>query len=49
MIAKFLDLMYSYLNISIGKNIVQEESKGREIEHSFPMTLIQVRITTAFY
>lgn len=41
-IAKFLALMYSYLNISISKNIVPDEIKGREIHHSFPMTLFQV-------
>lgn len=40
-IAKFLALMYSYLNISITKNIVPDEIKGREIHHSFPMTLFQ--------
>lgn len=40
-IAKFMALMYSYLNISIGKNIVPDEIKGREIHHSFPMTLFQ--------
>lgn len=40
-IAKFLALMYSYLNISISKNIVPDEIKGREIHHSFPMTLFQ--------
>nr|AFK39908.1 unknown [Medicago truncatula] len=38
-IAKFLSLMYSYLKISITKNIVPDEIKGREIHHSFPMTL----------
>jgi hypothetical protein len=37
--AKFLGLMYTYLNISISKNIVPDEIKGREIHHSFPMTL----------
>ncbi|CAI9088578.1 OLC1v1022947C4 [Oldenlandia corymbosa var. corymbosa] len=37
--AKFLGLMYTYLNISISKNIVPDEVKGREIHHSFPMTL----------
>ncbi|KAL3345387.1 hypothetical protein AABB24_024385 [Solanum stoloniferum] len=42
-IAKFLALMYSYLNISIIKNIVPDEIKGREIHHSFPMTLFQPR------
>ena len=41
-IAKFLALMYSYLNISISKNIVPDGIKGREIRHSFPMTLFQV-------
>ncbi|XP_048323350.2 uncharacterized protein LOC107422141 [Ziziphus jujuba] len=40
-IAKFLSLMYSYLNISISKNIVPDGIKGREIHHSFPMTLFQ--------
>ncbi|XP_027111707.1 transmembrane protein 184C [Coffea eugenioides] len=44
-IAKFLALMYSYLNISISKNIVPDEIKGREIHHSFPMTLFQPRTT----
>lgn len=41
-IAKFLGLLYSYLNISISKNIVPDEIKGREIHHSFPMTLFMV-------
>jgi hypothetical protein len=41
-IAKFLALLYSYLNISISKNIVPDEIKGREIHHSFPMTLFVV-------
>lgn len=40
-IAKFLALLYSYLNISISKNVVPDEIKGREIHHSFPMTLFQ--------
>ncbi|KAJ7968475.1 Transmembrane protein [Quillaja saponaria] len=40
-IAKFLALIYSYLNISISKNIVPDEIKGREIHHLFPMTLFQ--------
>ncbi|XP_030928627.1 transmembrane protein 184C-like [Quercus lobata] len=40
-IAKFLALMYSYLNISISKNIVPDEIKGRQIHHSFPMTVFQ--------
>lgn len=42
-IAKFLALLYSYLNISISKNIVPDEIKGREIHHSFPMTLFVPR------
>lgn len=42
-IAKFLALLYSYLNISITQNIVPDEIKGREIHHSFPMTLFQPR------
>ncbi|OMO76561.1 Organic solute transporter Ost-alpha [Corchorus capsularis] len=42
-IAKFLALMYSYLKISMSKNIVPDEIKGREIHHSFPMTLFQPR------
>lgn len=41
-IAKFLDLIYSYLNISISNDMVSDEIKGREIQHSFPMTLFQV-------
>ncbi|TYJ13025.1 hypothetical protein E1A91_A10G023000v1 [Gossypium mustelinum] len=45
-IAKFLSLMYSYLNISISKNIVPHEIKGREIHHSFPMTLFQIKSLT---
>ncbi|CAM8994890.1 unnamed protein product [Rhodiola kirilowii] len=43
-IAKFMALMYSYLNISISKNVVPDEIKGREIHHSFPMTLFQPRV-----
>ncbi|XP_044496061.1 transmembrane protein 184C-like isoform X1 [Mangifera indica] len=43
-IAKFMALMYSYLNISISKNIVPDGIKGREIHHSFPMTLFQPRM-----
>ncbi|EPS58362.1 hypothetical protein M569_16452, partial [Genlisea aurea] len=39
--AKFLSLMYTYLNISISKNIVPDEIKGREIHHTFPVTLFQ--------
>jgi hypothetical protein len=41
-IAKFLSLLYSYLKISISKNIVPDEVKGREIHHAFPMTLFVV-------
>ncbi|KAK7262721.1 hypothetical protein RJT34_30299 [Clitoria ternatea] len=44
-IAKFLSLMYSYLNISLSKNIVPDEIKGREIHHSFPMTFFQPHTT----
>ncbi|KAL5550263.1 hypothetical protein UlMin_000439 [Ulmus minor] len=40
--ALFLALIYSYLNISISKNIVPDGIKGREIHHSFPMTLFQL-------
>ncbi|KAI0527272.1 hypothetical protein KFK09_002871 [Dendrobium nobile] len=42
-IAKFLALMYSYLNISLSKNIVPDEIKGREIHHSFPVSLFLPR------
>lgn len=42
-IAKFMALMYSYLNISVSNKTVPDEIKGREIHHSFPMTLFQVR------
>lgn len=41
-IAKFLALMYSYLNISISKNIVPDEIKGRVLHHSFPVSLFLV-------
>lgn len=44
-IAKFLALVYSYSNISLSNNIVPDEIKGREIHHSFPMTLFQPRKT----
>lgn len=42
-IAKFMALMYSYLNISISKNIVPDEIKGRMIHHSFPVSLFLPR------
>ncbi|XP_028767637.1 transmembrane protein 184C-like [Neltuma alba] len=42
-IAKFMALMYSYLNISMSRNIVPDEIKGREMHHSFPMTIFQPR------
>ncbi|KAM0937009.1 putative organic solute transporter subunit alpha/Transmembrane protein [Dioscorea sansibarensis] len=42
-IAKFMALMYSYLNISLSKNIVPNEIKGREIHHSFPVSLFLPR------
>ncbi|XP_074586805.1 uncharacterized protein LOC141842666 isoform X1 [Curcuma longa] len=38
-IAKFMALMYSYLNISLSKNIVPDGIKGRVIHHSFPVSL----------
>lgn len=44
-IAKFLELLYGYLNISISNDVVPDEIKGREIFHSFPMTLFQSRTT----
>ncbi|KAF0900723.1 hypothetical protein E2562_034778 [Oryza meyeriana var. granulata] len=42
-IAKFMALMYSYLNISISKNIVPDEIKGRVLHHSFPVSLFLPR------
>ncbi|KAJ3675647.1 hypothetical protein LUZ60_004689 [Juncus effusus] len=42
-IAKFMALMYSYLNISLSKNIVPDEIKGRELHHSFPVSLFLPR------
>ncbi|KAJ7014780.1 hypothetical protein NC653_004168 [Populus alba x Populus x berolinensis] len=47
-IAKFLALLYCYLNISISKNIVPDEIKGREIHHSFLMTPFQVKFYSDF-
>ncbi|KAL1809055.1 hypothetical protein ACET3Z_026045 [Daucus carota] len=44
-IAKFLALIYSYLHISFDSDMVPDEIKGREIRHSFPMTLFQPRTT----
>lgn len=44
-IAKFLELLYGYLNMSISNDVVPDEIKGREIHHSFPMTLFQPRTT----
>ena len=43
-IAKFMALMYSYLNISISKNIVPDEIKGRVLHHSFPVSLFLVPV-----
>lgn len=43
-IVKFLDLIYSFLKLSISNDMVPDEMKGREIQHSFPMTLFQPRI-----
>jgi hypothetical protein len=45
-IAKFMALMYSYLNISLSQNIVPEGIKGREIHHSFPVSLFMVILIT---
>lgn len=45
-IAKFMALMYSFLNISLSQNIVPDEIKGREFHNSFPMTLFVVWIFT---
>ncbi|KAL8127182.1 hypothetical protein AgCh_014197 [Apium graveolens] len=45
--AKFLALLYAYLNISISESIVPDEVKGREIHHSFPMTLFQMSAYSA--
>ncbi|KAJ4791075.1 Transmembrane protein 184A [Rhynchospora pubera] len=42
-IAKFMALMYSYLNISLSKNIVPDGIKGREIHLSFPASLFMPR------
>lgn len=42
-IAKFMALMYSYLNISLSKNLVPDEIKGRELHHSFPMNIFLPR------
>lgn len=41
-IAKFLALLYSYLNLSITQNIVPDAIKGRQVHHLFPMTLFIV-------
>ncbi|CAL9214516.1 unnamed protein product [Arabidopsis halleri] len=48
-IAKFLALMYSYVNISMSARIIPDEIKGREIHHSFPMTLFVPRTTRLDY
>ncbi|CAH8365955.1 unnamed protein product [Eruca vesicaria subsp. sativa] len=44
-IAKFLALMCSYVNISMSGMIIPDEIKGREIHHSFPVTLFVPRTT----
>uniref|UniRef100_A0A1J3D5B5 Transmembrane protein 184C n=1 Tax=Noccaea caerulescens TaxID=107243 RepID=A0A1J3D5B5_NOCCA len=44
-IAKFLALLYSYVNISMSERIIPDEIKGREIHHSFPVTLFVPRTT----
>ncbi|CAA6667555.1 unnamed protein product [Spirodela intermedia] len=43
LVTKFMALMYSYLNISLSKDIVPDEIKGREIHNSFPMSLFLPR------
>ncbi|EOA38365.1 hypothetical protein CARUB_v10009893mg [Capsella rubella] len=48
-IAKFLALMYSYVNISMSARVIPDEIKGREIHHSFPMTLFVPRTTHLDY
>ena len=48
-IAKLLALMYSYLNISISRNIVPDEIKGRVLHHSFPVSLFLVHSYTLVY
>lgn len=42
-IAKFMELMYSYLNISLSYNIVPDVIKGRVIHNSFPASLFLPR------
>ncbi|KAJ6796722.1 transmembrane protein 184C-like [Iris pallida] len=42
-IANFMGLMYSYLNISLSKNLVPDAIKGRELHHSFPMNIFLPR------
>ncbi|XP_057764608.1 uncharacterized protein LOC130985579 [Salvia miltiorrhiza] len=44
-IAAFLGLMYSYSNLSMSRNVVPDEIKGREIHLSFPMNLFLPRKT----
>nr|XP_043610437.1 transmembrane protein 184C [Erigeron canadensis] len=44
-IAKFLTLVFSYSDMSISQSIVPDEIKGKEIHHSFPMTLFLPRTT----
>lgn len=41
-IAAFLYLMYSYMGISVSKNIIPDEIEGRVIHNSFPLTLFVV-------
>ncbi|CAM6129949.1 unnamed protein product [Calypogeia fissa] len=40
-IASFLNLLYSYMNVSPTTNFVPDEIKGPVIHHSFPITLFQ--------
>ncbi|KAL8210001.1 hypothetical protein R6Q57_006733 [Mikania cordata] len=40
-VAKFLGLLFGYMNMDISNNIVPDEVKGREIRHVFPVSLFQ--------
>ncbi|KAD3337890.1 hypothetical protein R6Q59_027374 [Mikania micrantha] len=42
-VAKFLGLLFGYMNLDINNNIVPDEVKGREIRHAFPVSLFQRR------
>eukprot|EP00850_Spirogloea_muscicola_P020781 SM000226S07422 [mRNA] locus=s226:115156:117573:- [translate_table: standard] len=40
-IAKFVDLMYSYVGVSPGSKTIPDGMKGRTIHHAFPVNLFQ--------